>query len=119
MTLVVLIPCPLGYCLFVRWPHQRMRGCSTIIDPADLRDAVRSLGEPLSVVLVGRRHADEVSEAVLDEADLVIVPDAWLRRIPRTALSARAEAAARVAAAHRAANVEQRQRRDLQLALPF
>lgn len=119
MTLVVLIPCPLGYCLFVRWPRQRLRGCSAIIDPADLRDAVCSLGEPLTVVLVGRRHADEVSEAVLHGADLVIVPDAWLQRVPRNALSARAEAAARVATAHRTAQIEQRLRGDLQLALPF
>lgn len=119
MTLAVLIPCSLGYCLFVRWPGQRLRACSSIFAPCDLRDAVRSLGEPLLVVLVGRRRADEVSAAVLDDAELVIVPDAWLRRVPRTALSARAEVAARVAAAHRIAGVEHRLRNDLQLPLPF
>jgi hypothetical protein len=119
MTLAVLIPCPLGYCLFVRWPRQRLRACSSILDPADLRDAVRSLGDPLTVVLVGRKGVDAVSDAVLDEADLVIVPEAWLRRVPRTALSARAEAAARLATAHRTARIEQRVRADLQLALPF
>ena len=119
MTIAVLIPCPLGYCLWVQWPRQRLRACSTLVHPFDLRDTVRSLGDPLTVVLVGRRHADAVSDAVLDAAELVIVPDAWLRRVPRTALSARAEVAARVAAAHRAAQVEHRLRNDLQLALPF
>lgn len=119
MTLVVLIPCPLGYCLFVRWPRQRLRGCSTIIDPADLRATVCSLGEPLTVVLVGRRRTDEVSRAVLNEADLVVVPEAWLRRVPRTALSARAQIAARLATAHRSAHIEERLRNDSQLALPF
>ena len=119
MTLAVLIPCPLGYCLFVRWPRQRLRACSSILDPTDLRDAVRSLGDPLTVVLVGRKGVDAVSDAVLDEADLVIVPEAWLRRVPRTALSARAEGAARLATAHRTARIEQRVRADLQLALPF
>jgi hypothetical protein len=119
MTLAVLIPCPLGYCLFVRWPRQRLRACSAIVHPSDLHDAVRSLGGPLTVVLVGRRHADEVSDAVLEDANLVVVPDAWLRRVPRSALSARAEVAARVASAHRAARIEERLRNDLQLALPF
>ncbi len=119
MTIAVLIPCPLGYCLWVQWPRQRLRACSTIVHPLDLGDTIRSLGDPVTVVLVGRRHADAVSEAVLDAAELVIVPDAWLRRVPRTALSTRAEVAARVAAAHRTAQVEHRLRKELQLALPF
>lgn len=119
MTTLVLIPCPLGYTLFVRWPRQRLRACSTIVAPSDLTDAVRSLGDPLTVVLVGRRHADAVSHAVLHEAELIIVPDAWLRRIPRRALSARAEVAARIATAHRTATIEHRLRHELQLALPF
>ena len=119
LTVAVLLPCSLGYCLFVRWPRQRLRACSSIVDPFDLRDAVRSLGDPLLVVLVGRRGADVVSDAVLDDANLVIVPDAWLRRVPRRALSARAEAAARLATAHRTARIEERLRNDAQLVLPF
>jgi hypothetical protein len=119
MTTLVLIPCPLGYTLFVRWPRQRLRACSAIVAPADLTEAVRSLGDPLTVVLVGRRHADVVAHAVLHEAELVIVPDAWLRRVPRRALSARAEIAARIATAHRTAGIEHRVRREHQLELPF
>lgn len=119
MTTLVLIPCPLGYTLFVRWPRQRLRACSTIVAPEDLNEAVRSLGDPLTVVLVGRRYADAVAHAVLQEAELVIIPDAWLRRVPRRALSARAEIAARIATAHRAATIEHRLRYELQLALPF
>lgn len=119
MTIVVLIPNPLGYCIFVGWPRQRLRACMCVIHPSDLQDAVRSLGDPVSVVLVGRRCADAVSDAVLDTADLVIVPDAWLRRIPRTALAARARTAARIASAHRVGRIEQRLRRDLELTPPF
>lgn len=119
MTVVVIIPNPLGYCLFVRWPHQRLRACSTILHPSDLQDAVRSLGDRLTVVLVGRRCADAVSEAVLETADLVIVPDAWLKRVPRTALAARAQVAARIASAHRTGQIEQRFRRELQQSFPF
>lgn len=119
MTTLVLIPCPLGYTIFVRWPRQRLRSCSTIVAPEDLNDAVRSFGDPVTVVLVGRRHADQVAYAVLEDADLVIVPDAWLRRVPRRALSARAEIAARIATAHCSATIEHRLRHDLQLALPF
>lgn len=119
MTVVVLIPNPLGYCLFVRWPRQRLRACMCVVHPSDLRDTVQSLGDPVTVVLIGRRCADVVSDAVLDTADLVIVPEAWLRRVPPTALAARAHAAARIATAHRAGHVESRERRDLQMQLPF
>ena len=119
MTFAVLIPCPLGYCLWVQWPRQRLRACSSIVHPLDLRDTVCSLGDPLTVVLVGRRRADAVSDTVLDAAELVIVPDPWLRRVPRGALSARAELAVRVAAAHRAGQVEHRMRDDRQLEPPF
>lgn len=119
LTIAVLLPCTLGYCLFVRWPRQRMRACTSIVHPSDLRDVVCSLADPLLVVLVGRRGADDVSDAVLNDANLVIVPEAWLRRVPRTALSARAEIAARLATTHRNARIEERQRNDTQLALPF
>ena len=44
LTVAVLLPCALGYCPFVRWPRQRLRACSRIVDPLDLRDAMRSLG---------------------------------------------------------------------------
>ena len=119
MTWAVLIPCPLGYCLFVRWVRQPLRTCSAILDPADLRDAVRSLGDPLTVVLVGRRHADGVSREVLEVADLVVVPESWVRRVPRTALTQRAQIALRVAVAHLAATVEHRARAEMQVPLPF
>ena len=119
MTTVVLLPSALGYCLWIQWPRQRLRSCQEIVPLADLPDVVRALGDPVTVVLVGRRHADAVSRAVLSAADLVIVPDPWLRRVPRRALSARAELAARIAWASRAATVEHRQRNDLQLTLPF
>lgn len=119
MTVVVIIPNPLGYCIFVRWPRQRLRACMCVIHPSDLQDTIRGLGDLVSVVLVGRRCADAVSHAVLDTADLVIVPEAWLRRVPRTALATRAAIAARIASAHRASHVEHRQRRDLQMDLPF
>jgi hypothetical protein len=119
MTVAVLLPTSLGYCLFIRWPRQRLRACSEILHPSDLRDAIHSLGEPLTVVLIGRRHADAVAEAVLDVAELVVVPEQWLRRVPRTAMSTRADLAVRIANAHRAAQVEHRLRRDGQLGLPF
>lgn len=119
MTWAVLIPCPLGYCLFVRWPRQPLRACTALVDAADLHDVVRALGGALTVVLVGRRYADLVSRDVLDVADLVVVPDSWVRRVPKRALSKRAEVALRVAVAHVADTVEHRQRRDLQVPLPF
>jgi hypothetical protein len=119
LTVAVLLPCTLGYCLFVRWPRERLRACTSIVHPSDLRDVVCSLADPLLVVLVGRRGVDVVSDAVLHEANLVIVPESWLRRVPRSALSARANIAAQLATAHRNARIEKRLRSDTQLALPF
>lgn len=119
LTIAVLLPCALGYCLFIRWPRQRMRACTSIVHPSDLRDVVCSLADPLLVVLVGQRGADVVSDAVLHDANLVIVPEPWLRHVPRNARSARAEIAARLATAHRNARIEERLRSDSQLTLPF
>lgn len=119
VTFVVLIPNPVGYCIFVRWPQQRLRACMCVIHPSDIQDTVQSLGDPVTVVIVGRRGADAVSDAVLDTAHLIIVPEAWLRRVPPTALAERAHAALRIASAHRAGQVEQRLRRDRQWHLPF
>lgn len=119
MTIVVLIPNPLGYCLFVKWPGQRLRAIMCVIHASDLQDTIQSLGDAVTVVLIGQRCADAVSDAVLDTAELIIVPEAWLRRVPRTALAARAQTAARIASAHRAGRVEHRHRRDLELDLPF
>lgn len=119
MTTVVLLPTPLGYCLLIQWPRQRLRSCPEIVPAPGLAGLVPSLGDPVTVVLVGPRHADAVSHAVLGVADLVIVPEPWLRRVPQRAWSVRAELAARIASASRAGSVEHRQRDDLQLGLPF
>lgn len=101
-TLAILFPDPLGYHLFVRWPRDRVRRCATLVHPSDLADVVGSLGAPLVVGLVGTRHMDLVAGQVLDFADLVAIPDAWLRQVPRSDLHRRAEVAARILTAHRA-----------------
>ena len=106
MTWIVLLPSPLGFCLFVRWPRQRLRSCSAILHPMDLRDAVGSLGGPLTTVLVGRREADLVAGQVLPVGDLVVVPEVWMRGVPPHAFSRRAEVALRAATAHLAGAVQ-------------
>lgn len=100
ITLAVLIPGPVGYHLFLRWPRDRVRRCSALIHPSDLPDVLGALGGPLVVGLVGTRHADVVAAEVLEFADLVAIPDAWLRGVPRGDLHRRAELAARIVAAH-------------------
>jgi hypothetical protein len=117
MTWVVLIPSPLGFCLFVRWPRQRLRTSSAILHPADLRGAVASVGDPVTAVLVGRRATAVVAEAILPIGGLVIVPEAWLRGVPAHALSRRAAIALSVASAYRAGPVEHHLRDDGQLSL--
>jgi hypothetical protein len=100
-TLAILFPGPLGFNLFVRWPRDRVRRCSVIVHASDLAEALGPLGDPLVVGLVGTRQADFVAGQVLEFADLVAIPDCWLRRIPRNDLQRRAEVAARLLTAHR------------------
>lgn len=101
-TLAILFPSPEGFHLFVRWPRDRVRRGSAIIDASDLADVLGPLGHPLVVGLVGTRHLDLVASQVLEFADLVAIPDPWLRRVPRSDLRQRAEVAARILTAHRA-----------------
>ncbi|MBM4368708.1 MAG: hypothetical protein FJ102_21015 [Deltaproteobacteria bacterium] len=101
-TLAILLPSPVGFHLFVRWRRDRVRRCSMLVDASDLREVLGALDAPLLVGLVGTRHAELVAGAVLDVADLVAIPEAWLRQVPRGDLHRRAEVAARVLAAHRA-----------------
>jgi hypothetical protein len=99
-TLAILFPSPIGFHLFVRWPRDRVRRCSAVVHTHDLADALGSLGHPLVVGLVGTRHMEDVAGRVLEVADLVAIPDCWLRRVPRTDLQRRAEVAARILTAH-------------------
>ena len=101
-TLAILFADPLGFHLFVRWPRDRVRRCSTLVHASDLADVLGSVGAPLVVGLVGTRHMELVAGQVLDFADLVAIPDAWLRLIPRGDLHRRAEVAAGILTAHRA-----------------
>ena len=101
-TLAILFPSPLGFHLFVRWPRDRVRRCSLPVHAGELADVLVPFGAPLVVGLVGTRHMELVGEQVLAFADLVAIPDAWLRQVPRGDLHRRAEVAARILTAHRA-----------------
>ena len=101
-TLAILFPGRLGFHLFVRWPRDRVRRCSAIVHASDLAQALGPFGDPLVVGLVGTRQADFVADQVLEFADLVAIPDCWLRLVPRRDLQRRAEVAARILTAHRA-----------------
>jgi hypothetical protein len=100
-TLAVLIPGPLGFHLFIRWPRDRLRRSTTLIHPADLGEALQPLGHPLVVVMLGTRLLDSVADQVLPFADLIAIPEAWLRRVPKRDLPTRALVASRIASAHR------------------
>lgn len=117
MTWIILLPSPLGFCLFVRWPRQRLRACSALLHPSDLRGAVGSLGGPLTTVLIGRRHADVVADAVLPVGGLVVVPDVWMRGVPTHAFTRRAEVALRAATAHVAGAMQSHARWDTEAQL--
>jgi hypothetical protein len=101
-TLAILVPCCLGFHLFVRWPRDRLRRSSTVVHASDVADVLRPLGDPLVVGLVGTRHAELVADQVLGFADFVAVPGPWLRRVPTSDIKQRALIAARILTAHRA-----------------
>jgi len=121
ITLAVLIPAPTGFHLFIRWPRDRLRRSTSVVHPADLRDALRPLGYPLVVVLLGTRQVDMVADQVLDFADLIAIPRAWVRRVPQRDLRASALVASRIASAQRKAPVHHYLARehDHQESLPF
>jgi hypothetical protein len=100
-TLAILFPGPVGFHLFVRWPRDRVRRCSAVVQACDLAEALGPFGDPLVVGLVGTRQEDFVAGQVLAFADLVAIPVCWLRRVPRSDLQRRAELAARILTAHR------------------
>ena len=106
ITLAVLIPAPLGFHLFIRWPRDRLRRSTSVVLPSDIDHVLQALGDPLMVVLLGTRHTDMVANQVLHFADLVAIPQAWVRRIPKRHLYARALVATRIAAAHRRSPVQ-------------
>ena len=121
ITLTVIIPAPAGFHLFIRWPRDRLRRSTSVVHPADLREALMPLGYPLVVVLVGTRDLDMVADQILDFADLIAIPTAWLRRVPRRDLQARALVASRIAGAQRQGPVHHylAKEHDHQERLPF
>ncbi len=121
ITLAVLIPAPIGFHLFIRWPRDRLRRSTSVVLPSDLDDVLRALGDPLMIVLLGTRHIDLVADQVLDFADLIAIPQAWLRRVPKRDLLARARVASHIAAAHRKGPVHHylSKDNDYQNQLPF
>ncbi len=86
----------------------RLRGGSRLDHPADLREPLQELPEPRTVVLCGQRFADNVADAVLDIADLVVVPNTWLRYLPARNPARRAGLAGRLALAHAHRPIERR-----------
>lgn len=52
-TLAIVFPGPLGYHVFVRWPRDRLRRCSTLVDASDLAGVLGSLGPHSSGLALG------------------------------------------------------------------
>lgn len=121
ITLAVIIPASAGFHLFIWWPRDRLRCSTSVIHPADLREALMPLGYPLFVLLVSTRDPDLVADQIIDFADLIAIPTAWLRREPKRDLHARALVASRIAGAQRQGPVHHYLARehDYQERLPF
>jgi hypothetical protein len=107
MTLVILAPDLYGGLrLFSRTDRGPLRSGPLLGHSFELQSCLRQLPAPRTVVLCGKRFADHVAAAVLDLADLVVVPNTWLRHIPAPETESRAAHAARVAVAHARAPLE-------------
>ena len=109
MTTVILAPESLGG-LRLYWRPDRgaLRHGPLLDHPCELRTCLNELPGPATVVLCGRRFADQVSAAILDLADLFVVPNTWLRHLPAGDTEDRALHGARIAAAHARDPVEHR-----------
>jgi hypothetical protein len=109
MTILILAPEYFGGLrLYVRTGRGPLRQGPIAGLPADVRACLLDLPAPRVVILCGRRFADELSDAVLDLADLFVVPNTWLRGLPKIEPGERALQAARLAVAHAQAPIEHR-----------
>lgn len=98
-SLVILVPAPLGGFRCFNF----LRGLDDgflVAEPNRLRHHLAWLPAPRIVVLCGRNHRKQIRDAVLDRAELYVLPATWLRSIPATAPRARAALAARLVTAH-------------------
>jgi hypothetical protein len=111
MNLLILAPMPGqfgGMRLYSRSTHGQVLEGPVVVSAGDVRHWLNELPEPRAVVLCGRRAVDAVADAVIDIADLYVVPVSWLRHLPREEPGERALLAARLAAAHAREPIEHR-----------
>ena len=109
MTLLILAPEYFGGLrLYLRTGRGALRQGPIAGLPGDVRACLLDTPAPRIVILCGRRFADELSDAVLDLADLVVVPNTWLRNLSRLEPGERALHAAQLAVAHAKAPIEHR-----------
>jgi len=109
MTLLILVPEYFGGLrLYVRAGRGSLRQGPIAGLPADVRACLLDLPAPRIVILCGQRFADVLADAVLDLADLFVVPNTWLRTLPSIRPGERALHAARLAIAHARAPIEHR-----------
>jgi len=111
MTLLILAPEPGqfgGMRVYSRSPQGLLRVGPIVVSPGDIRSRLDALPGPRAVVLCGRRFAREVADAVIDLADLYVVPVSWLRHLPGDEPGERAALAARLAVAHAREPIEHR-----------
>lgn len=102
--LAVLLPQPGGFLVFARpRPGARLLPWAVPVSLGTVSQWLASSRPVGTIVLVGNAHAERVADAVLDHADLLVVPIFWLRHLPRADTFARAGLAGRIAASHLAA----------------
>jgi len=98
ITLVILVPATGGFHLFIRRPPDKIRRWADLVDLTTIAQVIRQ-EHPLVVGFIGT-YTDLIAQQILPVADLICIPDVWLRDVGDDIL-ALAVKAEQIADAHR------------------
>lgn len=89
--LAVLIPYSKGTFVFVQTNSQELHRVLDTSHPREILDILEPLPRPRLVAFLGNALWSALAEVLLEQTDLCLIPDPWLRHIPRHLLRHRAE----------------------------
>lgn len=90
-ALAVLIPYSKGVFVYVQTKSENLHHVLDTPNPRKILEAVRSLPPPRLVAWLGALPWTALSELLLEQTDLCLIPDPWLKHIPSHQLQRRAD----------------------------
>lgn len=89
--LAVLIPYSMGIFVYVQTDSQDLHCALDASDPRHILEQLELLPQPRLVAFLGNGLWTPLAQVLLEQTDLCLIPDPWLKHIPRNQLRRRAE----------------------------